>query len=200
MMLTIIASQAQTPVKPLYLKGGDNIPGAYYKDIDNDLNKFVGIWQYSDGSTVLNIEIRKKQKVHIAECNAYYDILVGEYSYVKDGVTKVNTLSVLNSPPANPYNHNIVGVSIIKKNRAPVCDECGANERRVSLQFGDPSMPDVTLGPTGRIIIRRVDVGSVRKIEMKLKQTGSALPNDNGVLGPTSFNVPWGTYILTKVN
>lgn len=191
---------AQT-IKPLFSKGGEIIPGGYYKDLDNDFNKFIGTWEYSNGTTSLKIVLQKKTQVFNGNHNAYYDLLVGEYRYVENGIEKVNTLSLLTAPPENEYGHSIVGAFIIKNNSVPVCDDCSSNERRVALNFTDPERPGITDGLTGKITLRRVDQGTTQKIQLKLRQTGSYIPSTGSTPTPElfSFNLPWGEYILTKV-
>ena len=195
-----IVCKAQSPVKSLYLKGGDNISGAYYKDIDNDFNKFVGTWEYVTGTTSFKIVFQKKQQIFIDEYNAYYDVLIGEYRYIENGIEKVNTLAMLDSPPADIYNHNIVSGAILKNTSAPVCNDCATGERRVALQFSDPTRPGILQGLSGEVIVRRADVGLTQKIRIILQQTGSVIPDANETPTNNAFNVAWGEYTLTKVN
>lgn len=194
--------QAQSPVKPLFLKGKTN-QGTYYKDVDNDFDNFTGTWKYTNSTDTLIIKIEKREQVYINTfINYYQDMLVGEYRYVKNGEEKVNTISLLESPFITDfYDHNIKGASIIKSNTAPVCDECGENERRVRLSFSDPTRPGMKQGLSGTITLRRINEGGVQKIKMFLQQTGSYIP-ELGSNPPEEhyfFNLPFGHYTLTKV-
>lgn len=173
--------------------------GEYYKDVDNDYNKFIGTWEYTNGNTSFRIEFKKREKVYIEQGNSYYDFLIGDYLYVENGIEKINTLSLMNGNYQNPYDYNIVGRSIIKPTSAPVCFDCQPNERRVILSFSDPTRPGLRQGLSGDIVVRRRDASNTQKIEVKLRQKGSVIPEKGQTL-PNSFNVPWGTYTLTKVN
>jgi len=201
-LLFLFTMKAQTPIKPLYMKGGNNVSGAYYKDLNNDFDNFTGTWQLVNGSTTLKIVFEKREQIYIEDYDAYYDVLVGEYKYLVNGLEKVNTLPNLVSPPTDVYAHNIVGASIIKSTSAPVCNDCTVNERRVSLNFNDPTRPGIQHGLSGKIIVKRADVGASQKIKINLRQSGAYIPPTGTT--PTSeqysFNIPWGEYILTKVN
>ena len=69
----------------------------------------------------------------------------------------------------------------------------------MSLAFKDPTRTEVE-GLGGRIVLRRVDSGGVQKIELWLRQTGNITYVGNNLPPYDSFNLPWGKYVLTKVN
>ena len=191
--------KAQTLILPLFNNPnyGDT-HGAYYKDLNNDLNAFVGTWELVNGSTSLKIIIQKKLQNYSEMNNIYRDMLIGEYKYISNGIEKVNTLANITNS-GNVYAHNIVGNIIIKNDNFPSCPECNLNEKRVSLMFDDPTITDVE-GLDGEIIIRRVDIDGVQKIKVWLRPTGNITYIEGNPPTSTSFNVPWGEYILTKVN
>lgn len=45
------------------MKKGMDVSGTYYKDIDNDFNRFEGTWVYSNANTTLKITFRKKTNI-----------------------------------------------------------------------------------------------------------------------------------------
>ncbi|MFL9843882.1 DUF6705 family protein [Flavobacterium rhizosphaerae] len=45
LFISSLAGYAQSPVLSLY-EDRKNTEGAYYKDLDNDLNYYVGTWEY----------------------------------------------------------------------------------------------------------------------------------------------------------
>ncbi|RAR48100.1 DUF6705 family protein [Flavobacterium lacus] len=186
---------AQAPELPLY-GASINVQGAYYKDLNNDLDQFIGSWVFSDSNTTLTITIVKKTQFFNLDRNVYIDYLVGEYHYEVNNQTIVNSLSNLNQNFSNIYDYNIYGYSIINKRKAPVCPECNLNERRVKLRFKDPirNAP----GLSGIITLRRVDENGVQKTHMRLQQTGSIIPIDDTPPTYMSFHVPWGQYVLIK--
>nr|WP_033959641.1 DUF6705 family protein [Psychroserpens jangbogonensis] len=55
LIVTVFACKAQTPVVSLDTYYQDTVEGAYFKDLNNELNKFVGTWVYNDGNTTLVI-------------------------------------------------------------------------------------------------------------------------------------------------
>ena len=111
----------------------------------------------------------------------------------------MNTLNLITTPPEDLYGHTIEGNIIIGNNNVPICPECNVNEKRVSLSFSDPTRTAVD-GLSGEIIIRRVDVGNLQKIKIWLRQVGNITYLEGTTIPYDSFNVPWGEYILTKVN
>jgi hypothetical protein len=97
--------KAQSPILPL-LSGdsGNIVQGAYYKDLDNVFDKFVGSWKYTNGSTSLIITFKKKTIFYNIYDDYYEDILVGEYKYIENGIEIVNTLPNLTINYSNQFN------------------------------------------------------------------------------------------------
>lgn len=87
---------------------GKSISGAYYKDINNLLDPYVGTWLYSNGADTLKIKLRKVTMTPSIN-NSYKDLIVGEYQYVANGVEKINTLNNFNTDYPMQYAHNISG-------------------------------------------------------------------------------------------
>ncbi|RZL66646.1 MAG: hypothetical protein EOO93_05385, partial [Pedobacter sp.] len=108
--IVFLGCKAQTPIRSLYTDA-QNTPGAYYKDLFNDLNNFEGTWLYTNGGTSLTITLQKKviQNYNDGYIIYYEDILVGGYSYVENNIPKINTLSQLQSNLPNSYSYHIVG-------------------------------------------------------------------------------------------
>jgi hypothetical protein len=193
----IFIGRAQSPVLPLFdsLEYGET-PNAYYKDTYNDFNNFVGTWMYTNGGTSFKIVLQKKTQTYSSVNNFYRDMLVGEYQYIENGIEKVNTLSQLSLNLINVHSYGIVGNIINTAQNYPVCTNCLLNQKRIILNFKDPTT--VQNGLSGEIILRRVDEGSFQKIEVWLRQTGNIMTIGDAPPAYTSFNVPWGKYILTK--
>ena len=60
-LLVTISCKSQNPV--VGLDAPYNTPeGAYYKDLNNELNKFVGTWKFQSTNKELIIIIEKKRK------------------------------------------------------------------------------------------------------------------------------------------
>lgn len=191
-----LGCKAQSPVKSLY-GAYINVNGAYYKDIYNDFDKFVGTWKYTNGSTSLTIVLQKKlQHYEFNSNNDYYlDMLIGEYKYVENGIEKINTLSLLSQNLDDPYKHNIFG-NIIAGPNSVYCLGCGPNDRKLVLGFVDPnrSIP----GYEPQMMFQRADSGGVQKLKLVFR-TISGMIVEEGVEPPyTSYTVPFGEYLLVK--
>lgn len=174
----------QSPIYPL-IDAGEAKVGAYYKDLDNELDPFVGTWLYTSGNNALTVTLQKKVMAHIdiAGFNYYEDTLIGEYKYVENGVIKINTLPQmqLNIPS---YNHNITDVIILRNN--PLV---------INISFDEPGVDVVGLAAV--MIMRREDSGSVQKLKVNFRMSEAPV-SVNGVSPQTTYTLPYGEYILTK--
>jgi hypothetical protein len=83
--------------------------GKYYKDINNSLDKYVGIWKFLDGNKIFTIEFQKQTNVNFD--NYQMDKIVGNYSYQVNGVMEVNTLnnSITQGSPNSPFHIELIG-------------------------------------------------------------------------------------------
>lgn len=126
-------SKAQNPIINL---DGWNLIGtqnAYYKDIDNYLNDYVGTWLYTNGTTSFKIVLEKKEMLPVG--NYYADYIVGEYQYIENGIEKINTLPNL----SQIVNSSIGGNNIIKNTNKvrPRCNDCPPDGRRIKITLYD---------------------------------------------------------------
>lgn len=71
----------------------------YYKDIDGDLDKFLGTWEYDDGSKKLTLVFYKL--THVKKGKNFKDRIFAKFKYEQDGVVIYNTLSDLSSSVQN---------------------------------------------------------------------------------------------------
>lgn len=175
---------AQSPIYPLN-KSGNAQNGAYYKDLNNQLDAFEGTWIYTSGNTSLTITLQKKFMAHIdiSDLNYYTDLIIGEYKYVKEGVTKINTLSQLESN-ISVYQHHLIGNYV--RNSLP---------NRLSGYLTEPNFGVV--GLENAFYFERIDTGGIKKLKLIFKMT-SAPAAVNGVSPQTTYTLPYGEYILTK--
>ena len=188
-LLNIYCFKAQTPM--LSLENSDDfVNGAYYKDLNNELNKFVGTWIYNDGNTSFVIQLQKVEQYYNGEW--YEDLLIGEYQYLENGVEVINSLSRLSSPLVNNAQHYIDGNQLLKKMQIIPCDNCGMAERRVLLFFSDPQRKYLH----NKLVLRFIDNNGVETIEVQLFSAGSYIsPYENA---PKEPRVPYGSYELIK--
>ncbi|AWM12589.1 hypothetical protein DI487_01005 [Flavobacterium sediminis] len=191
--------KAQNPIIPrfdpnFYL--GD-VDGAYYKDVDNYLDQFVGTWMYTEGDTILKVTFFKKEMLLID--NSYYeDCLVGEFQYIEDGVEKANTLSNLDVNYLGLFDYNMYSVTRIRKTSYPVCDECNANEKRLVMFFTEPANDDDCL--EGMWAMRVVVEGGVQKLKVQFRfETVACGYKEDGTPSTADyFSIPFGDYTLIK--
>ncbi len=162
-IFSFILTYAQSPILD-YFTSPSSIPdGAYVKDLNNDLDKFVGTWQYVDGDTELTVVLTKEEQVYNGEY--YQDKLKGRYKYIKDGVEIVNTLN-------NEYFHSIItGVGL-----------WDTNLNKIELSLTDPDKLRASYKLT---LIRQFTV-SGENLQWNLMQTGYYAGHVPGESPPTA--------------
>jgi hypothetical protein len=62
----------------------------YYKDIDDDLNKFLGTWIYQD--TTKELIVKFYLHIHNESGGTYYDEIYAKFKYTENSVVIYNTL------------------------------------------------------------------------------------------------------------
>ncbi len=190
-ILTAFSCKAQ--IVPLNSSILDNPEGTYFKDIENDLNKFEGTWKWEDGNDSFEMVLEKKEEVHDETDNIYEDMVVGEYKYIENGVEIINTLPRLTDPSITDWEYYISGVRIMHKNHPPLkCNSCTNEERRVQLYFHDPGTPHISM----QIILRHVIDNGEEKLEAMIMGAGSYIESTTH---PNTPRIPFGEYFtLTK--
>ena len=190
-ILSILSCKAQSPIIDIADKQTELVDGAYIKDIYNELDKFVGTWVYTNGNTSLTVIFQKKTQVYNGSW--YEDLLVGEYQFIENGVEKINTLSNLNTL-SDPYEHNLTGCLILLKYQFPGCPECDPSEKRVKIDFTDPSTNMAHLNGIMYMGLRYIN-DIPEKMQINFGKKGTNIVEDGAPLEP---NVPFGTYLLVK--
>ena len=179
--------RGQTLILPILEEAQGIVEGAYYKDLDNELGKFVGTWKYTSGTSSFTITLQKKTMFFESYDNCYKDIIIGEYKYVSNGVEIVNTLNNLNVNYTNQYKYNLSGLVI--KDRFTTT----AGNRNIELNFIDPARSYLNRG----IFVNYIAPSGSVPAKIKVKFTGSmAIPPTDS--SPTDIRVPEVDYILTK--
>ena len=134
-LITFLSCKAQNPIVSLDTKIHETAVGSYLKDLNNELDKFEGTWEFVGENSSFIIVLEKKEQVYNDEW--YEDMLIGEYKYIDNGVTTVDLLNRLSNPllnnPNSYYEFNITGNTILKKLQKPSCEDCGLSERRLLL-------------------------------------------------------------------
>ena len=197
-----ISINAQYNILPLEGNAGyGDINNAYYKDLDSNLNQFVGTWVYTNGNTSFKIILQKKEIVYMQGgfINYYTDFIVGEFQYIENGVEKINTLSNLATNYSYIFDYNIVGHAILSKNKFLTCNECDDNEKRLLAELKEPLTRNVS-GLEAKIIFRKIIENGVEKLIAKyyLYSLSRGILNDGTPTTIEIHTVPYGEYTLIK--
>ena len=199
-LLFYVICIAQPPELPLY-SASINVQGAYYKDLQDDFQRFIGEWKYEQGNNLLIVKIQKKemQFIDYGHISVYEDFLVAEYRYIENGIEKINTLPNLLINHSTPFKYNIVANIIIKPvpNNPAVCPNCGPNDVMVKGPFSDPER-DI-FGYEPEVVFRHKIENGVEKIFLTMSIFGFKLPYPDGTVSPyDTYNLPVGLYELIK--
>ena len=191
-VLTLLTScKSKLIVVPINSSFNDAPAGTYFKDFDNEMEKFVGTWQYIVGNESLTIVLQKKIMVPY---KAYFeDLLVGEYEYILSGTTLVNTIHLLNNSSITVAEHNILGRRIVPNNAQPICTDCSSSDRRFKLYFFDSERDYLR---SVRITLQYITNSSPSQMKVTIApEDGGILPYDDA---PIETRVPYGEYLMTK--
>lgn len=183
-----IFTNAQNTVIPLF-EGLDyaKTKDAYYKDIDNNLDSFLGTWVYTNTKEILIITLKKQQRVYFNYNDApyYADYIYGEYSYTdKNGKLLVNTLANIDKTVSKMSQHLIFGNRLIPHTFPPSCKDCSPNERRLRLRIQDPERSYLKTN-----LVLRITPNHKNTMELQLTLSFSDIPEGAPKLPRTlSFN------------
>ncbi len=188
-----ISCKAQSPIINLENRPSENIAGAYYKDTNNLLDQFEGIYKLNvdpfrtfPGSELV-IHLKKKTMVFN---NVYYeDMLVGEYKYTYNGIVKIDKLNEMNLAYPFEGNHSI-GRSSILKNGDYLCNNCNSDEIRIYAGLVENSTNNIA-----NILISKIIVNGQPAIKLWIGwQTRAKIINETFL----NATIPGGEYILIK--
>ena len=184
---------------------GSFITGAYYKDVTNFRDQFVGTWLYTNGSNSLTVMLRKRDSLYDIGNNSYQDIMIGAYKYIENGVEKVNTLYQIDQSFGNDLLTNIKNYYLVSHTykpypeNYPYCTECNVNEKRLVFTLSEPGYNADYLA-SNHFVIRSFIENGIHKIKVWFYERNqiATLNSDNTINEPESYKLPQGVYILTK--
>lgn len=187
---------AQTPI---YSSKGwsGNIPvNSYIKDMDNDMNSFVGEYEYNNNGTIFSLKLIKKTMVPMEPIGGYLfhyeDLIIGEIEYTVQNVnTLVNTMGNINTNFVDPYNHAIVGSMIIDNNDYGYCPDCSPNEIRINASMFDGVV-------YFDLMLRMTTVSGQPALRIHLG-TNHVVAKKSGEPAEIPI-IPDGEYVLLKIN
>ena len=185
-ILSIVNSKAQTII------GLENQvtteAGHYYKDINNFLNTFEGTYLYTNGTTSFKIVLQKKIMSNVNDIYTE-DILIGGYQYIKDGIEKVNTLSMLSIPHVNGWFYSIHGNNIMTgKMRCPSCE---TDEKWIATAIVDPIGHHVN-----ELLIRKTVISGQPAIKVFLYNSAFERALEEGEPLPLPITHPINTELI----
>jgi hypothetical protein len=186
LLLMALSCKAQSPIINIEDYDGEPIQDAYYKDINNLLDPFVGTYIYTNGSTSLKIVLQKRIMAYNGY--KYEDLLVGEYQYIENGVEKVNTLNNINS---NLTNSMSISANYIYTNGSYWCRDCSPNEKRVMGGLVEHSTIN-----HAQLLIGRLSVGGQPAIKINVWWRTKSHKETDPL--PLDASFPGGDYILIK--
>lgn len=161
----------------------------YLKDINNILDKYVGIWKFTNSGNEIVIQLKKEVKYRIAENSSYEDLLVGEYKYILNGVEKINTLSFFNDNAISGDKHNISGNVFVFRN-SEYCNFSGnVGDEKIELIIGEKEDEFIE----GRLLLRKFIENGIHKLEICIYDYTTLSPDEDSKL-----TIPDGFYIFTK--
>lgn len=204
LLIVIVAINCKAQTFNIEGFNGDPITGAYYKDINNIFDPFVGTWLYTNGNQSFKIILKKMN--HSSMGDVYYeDLLVGEYENKINNIVKVSTISSINNNYTNGSNHNITANSILRGGTR-ACRSCPTTDVFINggmietvgvttsnLSPFDPNNPHTYYG---EIFMKRIVVNGQAALEFTFYWRSSFV--QKGYPKPQSPSLTAGTYIMIK--
>ena len=185
---------AQNPILNITDDKGVKIQGAYYKDIQNLLDPFVGIYVYSNGTTYLKFEFRKKIRSSPLNNRFSEDLIVGEYQYLKNGITIADTRNKFLENYANGLKHS-VATNFINTGIGIGCQDCAPNENY--LRGG---LKDCLSDRTAYFVMRKTTVNGQEAMKIGISWRSDGIGRNRTVDEPPTPQpaLPNAEFILIK--
>jgi hypothetical protein len=201
-ILFCFSLSAQSPIININSTGHREIVNAYYKDIDNFQNQFVGTWVYTDATKTIRFKFVKKEMFYYQSVTNYYaDYLIGEMQYIENGVEKINSLMNLNINQTSIFTYSLHSYGKVYNDAYPKCLECPDDVQRMAMSYSEPTNDDV--GLAAAFVMRRADENGVQKIKIQYILTNGPAGLKSDFETPsstTNFTIPYGDFTLLKEN
>jgi hypothetical protein len=193
-LLLVFSSNTYSQTYPLYNTPYDalTVTDAYYKDMDNDLDRYIGTWRINLNSNSFFEITFIKSFYNSLKQKMKYDTLIGEVKFVENNTLRYDTTSNVTNIYAN---HAIMAWGIFDTVFGMYqfeCPLCLSNEKYIQGYFEDPIR---NLLP-GDISMKHFTENGVEKIKIKLLIVGSIADD----ISYNDFLLPSGEYILTKID
>lgn len=125
-------------------------PGNYV--IDNNLYKFIGIWEGSSNGQYVLIKLKKVKYYYPAPFNFYVDVLIGCHQYTNNGVVVESSMQYIDATNLNQH------FTLFGKSSA-------TNGSVINMQF-----IDLTKKKTGQLTLT-MNSGTVDQLTWSLEET-----------------------------
>ena len=188
---------------PLYDHSIKNIANAYYKDMTNIRDQFVGTWVYTNGQEQFKVRFKKIDHFytdkHWEPC--YVDYLVGEMQYINSaGVQKINSLANLNIAHNLIHDYSMVSGPYIINKSAPQCMSCPLNTRRLYMFYTEPDIDDMTLKGMWAMRVKVENGVSKLLVQFQMDEVSIGISkfdySQNAI--KSEHDVPYGEYVFIK--
>ncbi|WP_415224628.1 DUF6705 family protein [Psychroserpens sp.] len=191
-LFTIVLSSCKAQNAPLYRADPDLPEGTHYKDLDNDLNDFVGTWKWQNNDSIVIIKFQKWEDIYDSDYNQYEDYLVGAYKFTVNGTIIEDNLSQLNDNSIFILDHYIAGNTILHKGQYPKCENCDDNQRQVFVYFTDPQREYLN----SAMVLRYKVEGGIEKMEVVFYSFNYTV--QPSIDSPMVNRIPYGNYTFIK--
>ena len=162
----------------------------YFKDVNNYLDKFVGVWVYSNNNTYLKLEIIKETHQDMnggfsLNLDDFEDYIVISMQYKENGIEKYNSLpSTINRDNPRMSGNNIDT----------------DNTNKIKITYKEPSIVSCTRLRRGDLVLEFSSGSPDQLIWTRIDEPvnyGWIPKCPNGVVDDTPFLIP-ANLILTK--
>ncbi|AZA56222.1 hypothetical protein EG349_15685 [Chryseobacterium shandongense] len=174
-IFAVVSFKSQSPVYTLGQSPINKPQNSYIKDTNNILNKFEGTWKYSENGKVFTIVLQKVEMVFIIDY--YKDLLKGEYKYINNGITIVDTS---NFP--------------LLKSKLTGAKLWEGNANKITLFFDDPERPKMSC----EVTLTYSNINGIEKLHWDLKLTGYVSSRDPNMSQATDFRVPTNVELIKQ--
>ena len=184
---------AQDPIINITNLNGQDVQGAYYKDIQNLLDPFVGIYVYSNGTTYLKFEFRKKIMSSMNNY-CYEDLIIGEYQYIKNNIIIADTRNSFLENYTNGRKHS-VSTNFINTGIGIGCQDCAPTENY--LRGG---LKDCLSDRTAYFVMRKTTVNGQEAMKIRISWRSDGMGRNRTVDEPPTPQpaLPNAEFILIK--
>lgn len=192
LLFVISYSSCKAQTVPLYRMNPELPEGTYFKDLDNDLDKFEGTWKWQSNDSIITITLQKKEYVHDIDYNQYEDYIVGEYKFTVNSIIVQDYLFRLSDSSIIGLEHYIAGNTLLHKNQYPICNDCDLNERRLFVYFNDPLYEYINSG----MVFRHKIESNIEKLDVIFYVFNTFVPPN--IDSPMENRIPFGHYVFIK--